>query len=77
MPRKLTLIKGGSRRGILVYGMRMFQSDAVAGVDPARVAQTDGTSGTVTMHLIEGTRIQVRRQLMRSVDAFFELLEEE
>ena len=30
-----------------------------------------------TMHLIEGTRAQIRRQLMQSIDAFFELLEEQ
>jgi hypothetical protein len=29
------------------------------------------------MHLIEGTRAQIRRQLMQSIDAFFELLDEE
>jgi len=37
----------------------------------------DGSSGRVTMHLIEGTRAQIRRQLMQSIDAFFELLEEQ
>jgi hypothetical protein len=37
----------------------------------------DGTSGRVTMHLIEGTRVQIRRQLMQSIDAFFELLDEQ
>jgi hypothetical protein len=29
------------------------------------------------MHLIEGTRAQIRRQLMQSIDAFFEFLDEE
>ena len=29
------------------------------------------------MHLIEGTRAQIRRQLMQSIDAFFELLDED
>jgi hypothetical protein len=37
----------------------------------------DGTTGRVTMHLIEGTRAQIRRQLMHSIDAFFELLGEQ
>jgi hypothetical protein len=28
------------------------------------------------MHLIEGTRAQIRRQLLQSIDAFFELLDD-
>jgi hypothetical protein len=28
------------------------------------------------MHLIEGSRAQIRRQLIQSIDAFFELLDE-
>jgi hypothetical protein len=37
----------------------------------------DGTAGRVTMHLIEGTRAQIKRQLLQSIEAFFELLDEE
>jgi hypothetical protein len=78
MARKLTLVKGASQRGSLVYGMRIFDPGSVAGVEDARVnLADDGTSGRVTMHLIEGTRVQIRRQLMQSIDAFFELLDEQ
>jgi len=77
MARKLTLVKGASQRGSLVYGMRIFDQGIVAGVEDARVGLADGTSGRVTMHLIEGSRAQIRRQLMRSIDAFFELLDEQ
>ena len=77
MVRKLTLVKGASQRGSLVYGMRIFDKDSVAGVEDARVSLADGTSGRVTMHLIEGSRAQIRRQLMQSIDAFFELLDEQ
>jgi hypothetical protein len=77
MARKLTLVKGRSQRGSLVYGMRIFEPGNVAGVEDARVNLADGTSGRVTMHLIEGTRVQIRRQLMQSIDAFFELLDEQ
>ena len=76
MARKLTLVKGASQRGSLVYGMRIFDQGAVAGVEDARVNLADGSSGRVTMHLIEGTRAQIRRQLMQSIDEFFELLDE-
>jgi len=75
MPRRLHLVKGASQRGALVYGMRMFDGQ-VASVENARVTLMDGSSGNVTMHYIEGTRAQIRRQLMESIDAFFELLDE-
>jgi hypothetical protein len=74
--RKLTLVKGASQRGSLVYGMRLFEQADIAGVDEARVTLGDGSLERVSMHLIEGTRAQIRRQLMRSIDAFFELLDE-
>ncbi|HEY6420228.1 MAG TPA: hypothetical protein VIX59_14615 [Candidatus Binataceae bacterium] len=77
MARKLTLVKGASQRGALVYGMRIFEAGAVTAVEDARVTLADGSSGRVTMHFIEGTRVQIRRQLMQSIDAFFELLDEQ
>ncbi len=77
MTRKLRLIKGASRRGTLVYGMRIVEQGAVSAVEDARITTADGSRGRVTMHLIEGTRDQIRRQLMQSIDAFFELLDEQ
>ncbi|MGH7815345.1 MAG: allantoinase [Candidatus Binataceae bacterium] len=77
MARKLRLVKGASRRGSLVYGMRMFGRDGVLRIDPARVTLAGEAAEGVTMHLIEGTRAQIRRQLEQSIDAFFELLDEE
>ena len=77
MARKLKLVKGGAQKGALVYGMRIFDDGAVNAIDDAQVTLADGSSGRVTMHLIEGTRAQIRRQLMQSIDAFFELMEEQ
>jgi hypothetical protein len=77
MRRKLKLVKGQQPRGALVYGMRIFGADKVAAVEDASVNLTDGTSGRITMHMIEGTRAQIRRQLLQSIEAFFELLDEE
>ena len=75
MPRKLQLVKGASQRGALVYGMRIFEGQ-VASVEDAQVTLQDGSTGRVTMHYIEGTRAQIRRQLEQSIDAFFELIDE-
>lgn len=77
MARRLKLVKGGAQKGAMVYGMRIFGEGELATVEDARVTLTDGTAGRVTMHLIEGTRAQIRTQLMRSIDAFFELLDEQ
>lgn len=76
MARRLRLVKGAAQRGALVYGIRLFGEHEVSAVSDAQVRMADGEVGRVTMHLIEGTRAQIRRQLMRSIDAFFELLDE-
>lgn len=77
MARKLRLVKGASARGAMVYGMRLFEGGHIASVEDARVTLADGSEHRVTMHYIEGTRAQIRRQLMESIDAFFELLDEQ
>ncbi len=77
MARRLKLVKGAGRRATLVYGMRIFGSEEVTAVEDATARLADGGSSRITMHVIEGTRAQIRNQLMRSVDAFFELLDEQ
>jgi hypothetical protein len=76
MASKLKLVKGASQRGALIYGMRIFAPGAVIKVENANARLNDGDMRPITMHLIEGTRTQIRRQLLQSIDAFFELLEE-
>ncbi len=77
MARRLKLVKGAGRRATLVYGMRMFDPRQLMGVENAVAQLADGSASRITMHVIEGTRAQIRSQLMRSVDAFFELLDGE
>jgi hypothetical protein len=73
---KLKLVKGASKRGTLVYGMRMFELGEPGAVEDAQVHLASGLVQRVTMHSIEGTRNEIRRQLLHSIDAFFELLDE-
>jgi hypothetical protein len=40
------------------------------------IAGPDGEPITLTVHLITGTREEIREQLMQSIDAFFELTDE-
>jgi hypothetical protein len=77
MAQRLKLVKGAAPRSALIYGMRLYDLKEVASVEDARVKMTDGNASRVTMHFIEGTKEQIRRQLMQSVDAFFELMGEE
>ena len=65
----------GAKTFSLVYGIQMLPAHEVDAVHDARLVRTDGTEGPITMHLIEGTKEQIKRMLLESVDAFFELHE--
>ncbi len=70
---KLRLVRGGPRKLTLVYGMRLFPAADVSAVTSGKVTFTTGDDGRVTLHVIDGTRQQIRRQLLASIDAFFEI----
>ena len=59
----------------LVYGLRLIADGEVAAVEHAQVLTETGQTRQVTMHTIDGTREAIRRQLLESIDAFFELAE--
>ena len=61
----------------LIYGVRMLPSDELESVSDAAVALKNGRKAAVTMHLIEGSSEQeIRKQLLESLDAFFEFYPE-
>lgn len=60
----------------LVYGMRLFPATELASVGDATVQLKNGKSGSITMHLIEGTREEIEATLKQSLDAFFDLYPE-
>jgi hypothetical protein len=60
-------------RSTLVYGLRLISDGEVAAVEHAQVLTEGGQTRQVTMHTIEGTPEEIRRQLLESIDAFFEL----
>ncbi|HXI41011.1 MAG TPA: hypothetical protein VNH18_36530 [Bryobacteraceae bacterium] len=61
----------------LVYGVRMLPSDEFESVSDAAVALKNGRKASVTMHLIEGaSELEIRKQLLESLDAFFEFYPE-
>jgi hypothetical protein len=61
----------------LVYGVRLLPSDDLERFEDAKVHLNNGQSASVTMHLIEGSsEEEIKRQLMQSLDAFFDFYPE-
>jgi hypothetical protein len=60
----------------LVYGMRLLPADELEAVKDAEITLKNGKNAHVTMHLIEGGEQEIRKQLMQSLDAFFEFYPE-
>jgi hypothetical protein len=60
----------------LVYGMRLLPADEVAEVGDATVKLKNGREAHVTMHVLEGTKEEVEKQLKMSLDAFFDIYPE-
>jgi len=65
--------KGKERMFALLYGLRLYPTRDVAGIQENEITLTNGTRGQVPLHLIEGTRDQIRAQLLASIDAFFDI----
>ena len=61
----------------LVYGMRLLPVDELESVENTTVKLRNGNTAPVTLHLIEGeTEEDIRRQLLQSLDAFFDFYPE-
>ena len=60
----------------LVYGMRLLPADELEQVKDAEITLKNGSKAHVTMHLIEGGEEEIRKQLLQSLDAFFEFYPE-
>ena len=60
----------------LVYGMRLLPSEEVAEVGQAPVKLTNGREAHVTMHVLEGSKEDIEKQLRTSLEAFFDLYPE-
>ena len=77
---RLRAIPGGKRTEktfSLVYGLRLYPAGVVAHVREGETLHCDGGESRVSLHLIEGTREQIRAQLLTSIDAFFDIYHDE
>lgn len=60
----------------LVYGLRLLPSDEVAEVGAATLKLKNGREALVKMHILEGSKEDIEKQLKTSLDAFFDFYPE-
>jgi hypothetical protein len=60
----------------LVYGMRLLPSEDVVQVGQAPVKLKNGREAQITMHVLEGSKEDIEKQLRTSLEAFFDLYPE-
>jgi hypothetical protein len=60
----------------LVYGMRLLPSDEVSEVGDATLKLKNGREAHVTMHVLEGSKEEIEKQLKTSLEAFFDFYPE-
>lgn len=56
--------------------MRLLPADEAVEVGEAPVKLENGNTVHVTMHILEGTKEQIEKQLQTSIEAFFDLYPE-
>lgn len=65
--------KGKEKTFALLYGLRLYPTKDIAEVRENEIILTNDTQSRVPLHVIEGTREQIRAQLLASIDAFFDI----
>ena len=60
----------------LIYGLRLLPSDEVDSVEDAVLKLKNGRDARVTMHLLEGSKEEIEKQLKTSLEAFFDFYPE-
>lgn len=60
----------------LVYGMRLLPAEEVTEVSDAPLKLKNGNEARVTMHILEGSREEIEKQLRQSIEAFFDFYPE-
>ena len=60
----------------LVYGMRLLPEGEVREIGEATIQLANGRTAHVTMHVLEGSKEDIEKQLRTSLEAFFDLYPE-
>ena len=66
----------GMAKLTLVYGMRLLPSEEIEEVGEAQVKLKNGREARVSLHIVEGSKDDIEKQLRQSIDAFFDLYPE-
>jgi len=61
---------------MLVYGLRLLPSEEVAEVGDATLKLKNGREARVAMHILDGSKEEIEKQLKSSLDAFFDFYPE-
>jgi hypothetical protein len=60
----------------LIYGLRLLPEGEVTEIHDATLKLSNGHEAHVTMHVIEGSRLEIEAQLKQSLSAFFDFFPE-
>jgi hypothetical protein len=60
----------------LIYGLRLLPEGEVAEIQDATLKLANGHEAHVTMHVLEGSREEIEKQLKQSLEAFFDFYPE-
>lgn len=60
----------------LVYGLRLLPSEEISEVGDAPIKLKNGNDARVTMHVLEGSKDEIEKQLRQSLEAFFDFYPE-
>lgn len=72
---KLRAIPGGKSKGktfSLIYGLHLLPTEEVAQLIGGEIVLRDGTQRPMSLHVLEGSREQIRVQILASIDALFD-----
>jgi hypothetical protein len=74
--RHAAIYDSGMANLTLVYGMRLLPEGEVAEIGDAVLKLKNGREARVTMHVLEGSRESIEKQLKTSLEAFFDFYPE-
>ncbi len=57
----------------LVYGMRLLPAEELNELEDGKVKLKNGREVRITLHMLEGSKEDIVKQLNQSVEAFFDL----
>ena len=61
---------------VLIYGLRLLPAEEIVEIGEAPIQLKNGNQARVTMHVLEGSKEEIEKQLKTSVEAFFDFYPE-